>query len=133
MARERLGRVLAGLAALGYVGTAALHSTGYSSVATLALDVPSDLGPLMPALWLVFSLDLTVLGLMVAVIAWRPGVMGRILLPLAALSPLGVAGLQLRFIGFVPPTAILLGVAGLTFTAAAVLPGPGIAPAAQHH
>jgi hypothetical protein len=31
------------------------------------------------------------------------------------------AGLQLRFIGFVPPTAILLGVALVTLTAAAVM------------
>lgn len=98
-------------------------------MAELAVDVPSDLGPVMPALWLVFSLDLAVLGLMVAVIAWRPGVVGRVLLVIAALSPLGAAGLQVWSIGFVPPTAILLGVAALTVAAAAVLPsrpgGPG--------
>ncbi|MDH4044794.1 MAG: hypothetical protein OEY20_04485 [Gemmatimonadota bacterium] len=123
MTRLRTGSILAGLTALGFLGTAVLHSTGFPAVTELAADVPSDLGPLMPALWLVFSLDLTVLGLIIAVVTWRPAPIGRPILAIAALSPLGTAILQLATIGFVPPTAILCGIAVLALVAAAVLPG----------
>jgi hypothetical protein len=68
-----------------------------------------------------FSLDLLILGLIVAVVASRPTAPGRMILVIAALSPLAAAGLQLRFIGFVPPTAILLGLGALTLAAGAVL------------
>ena len=122
MTRHRAGSIQAAIAAVGFLGTATLHSTGYSSVVDLAAGVPSELGVLMPALWLVFSLDLAVLGLIVAAVAWRPFGGTRLILGLAALSPLGAAGLQLTSIGFVPPTAILLVVALLSVSAAVTLP-----------
>ncbi|KPJ91494.1 MAG: hypothetical protein AMS18_08605 [Gemmatimonas sp. SG8_17] len=121
MTRQRSASILMGLAALGFLGTAAVHTTGYGTVLRLAAEVPSDLGPAIPALWLVFSLDLAVIGLIVAVVAWRPQPIGRWVLVIASLSPLGAAGLQLRFIGFVPPTALLLGIGVLTLVAAALL------------
>lgn len=79
------------------------------------------MAPVIPALWLVFALDLAVLGVIVALVAWRPSPVGRLILPVAVLSPLGAAGLQLRTIGFVPPTAILLTLGLLTMAAAVVL------------
>jgi hypothetical protein len=129
MTRSDTGGILAGIAAIGYLGTALLHSTGYSSVAKLATEVPSDLGPLIPALWLVFSLDLAVLGVIVGVVAWRRPQAGWLILVIASLQPLGAASLQLRWIGFVPPTAILLAVAAVTLAASALLrrdPAPAV-------
>lgn len=120
MTRTRLGSILAGIAAAGFLGTAWLHSTGYDSVTELAAAGPDDLQALMPALWLVFSLDLAILGLIVAIVAWRPTGSVRLILLVAALGPIGAAALQLRFLGFVPPTAILLALGALTLAAAAV-------------
>jgi len=121
MRHAQAGGILAGVAAVGYLATAALHSTGYGSVVELATDVPSDLGHLIPALWLVFSLDLAVVGLIVGVVAWKQPVASATILFIAALQPIGAAALQLWSIGFVPPTAILLVVAVTTLVAAALL------------
>lgn len=121
MTRRSVGRGIAGVAAAGFLATAWLHSTGYDSVTELAGTGPPDLEMLMPALWLSFSFDLVVVGLIVAAIAWRPSAAGRAVLAIAALAPLAAAGLQLRFIGFIPPTAILIALGGITLTAAAVL------------
>lgn len=120
MTRQRWARILAGLTALGFVGTAALHATGYRSVVGLAEEVPGIMGDVMPALWLVFSSDLTVLGLIVGVLALRPRDVARPILVIAALCPLAAAGLQLRSIGFVPPTGILIAVGLLAWASAAV-------------
>lgn len=118
--RVRAGRVLAGLAALGCFATAALHSTGYPSIARLATGLPGMMGAAMPAVWLGFSLDLTVIGAVIGLLAIRPGPGARLILGVAALCPLGAAGLQLRFIGFITPTAILLTLGFMTLTAAAL-------------
>ena len=123
MTRNRVARLLTGLAGLGFVGTAALHSTGYDSIVRLAKDVPGVMGEVMPALWLAFSFDLTVLGLIVGILAIRPAQVARPILVVAALCPFGAAGLQLQYIGFVPPTAILIALGVLTWAGAAVWPG----------
>ncbi|MDH3455471.1 MAG: hypothetical protein OER90_01400 [Gemmatimonadota bacterium] len=115
------GTIVAAVAAVGFLGTAALHSTGYGTVVELAAEVPSDLAPVIPALWLAFSLDLAVVGLIVAVVAWRQPRGSPAILLLAALQPLGAAILQLTSIGFVPPTAILLILALITIIAAAAV------------
>jgi len=122
MSRQRIGFVLAVFTAVGFVATAGLHFTGYDSVSALARQAPGDLGVLVPALWLAFSLDLTVIGLIVAVATGRAEANSRAILAVAALCPLGAAALQLRFIGFIPPTAVLLVLGGLALTAAAVGP-----------
>jgi hypothetical protein len=130
MTRGRVARLLTGLAALGFLGTAGLHSTGYDSIVRLASDVPGVMGQVMPALWLVFSFDLTVLGLIVGVLALRPGDVARPILMIAALCPLGAAGLQIRFIGFVPPTALLITLGVLTLASAATWPPRSSVPIA---
>ena len=121
--RHRAGMVLTWIAAAGFLATAALHGSGYGPVNRLAEDGPAGLRALVPALWLAFSGDLVVLGLIVGAVACRPSTVGRIILVIASLCPAGVAALQLRFLGFVPPTAILLALGALTMVAAAVLPG----------
>ena len=126
MRADRMGRVVAGISAAGFLGTAALHGTGYPSIARAASGVHGVLGAAIPALWLMFSLDLFVLGLVVGTVAARPGRSARLILGLAALCPLGAAGLQIHFIGFVAPTAVLLAVGVTTAAASAIgLRAPG--------
>ena len=122
MTRHRRARLLTGLSALGFLGTAWLHSTGYDSVVRVASDVPGMMGQIMPGLWLIFSFDLTTLGLILGVLALRPAEVARPILVIAALCPLAAAGLQVRFIGFVPPTALLLSVGVLTLLSAVAWP-----------
>jgi len=120
--RYTVGRAVTGVAAAGFLATALIHSTGFHSVAALALEGPAELAALMPALWLVFSFDLVVLGLILAVAAFRPSATSRWMAGIASLCPLGAAGLQLWYIGFIPPTAILLAIGVLAASAALVLP-----------
>ncbi len=122
MTRELAARFLTGVAALGYLGTAAFHGTGYEFVVGKAKDVPGMLGQIMPALWLVFSVDLSVLGLILGVLTLRPADVARPILVIAALCPFAVAGLQIRFIGFIPPTGLLITLGILTWAGAAVWP-----------
>ena len=122
MTRKRVASILTWIAAAGYLGTAALHSTGYEAITRFARQGPEELRALAPALWLGFSFDLVVLGLVVAVIAARPSKTGRVILGIAALCPISAAGLQVMFLGFIPPTALLLAVGGMTLVAAVVLP-----------
>lgn len=123
MTRHRAGSAIAGVAAMAYLVSAGLHSTGYGMIVRMAEQAPPDLGTLAPAMWLAFSLDLTVVGLIVGAVAIRPSRWGRLILVIAALCPIGAAGLQLKFLGFIPPTALLLGTGGLALLAAGVLPG----------
>lgn len=120
MTRRRIGTALTVVAALAFFATAGIHSTGYSSVTALTADASPDLAALVPALWLAFSMDLVVVGLIVGVVAFGTVRGGRPILFCAALNPLGAAGLQVYYLGFIPPTAVLLTVATLTLAAAAV-------------
>jgi len=123
--RYAIGRAVTGAAAAGFIATAWIHSTGFDSVRALALDGPGELTVLMPALWLAFSFDLVVLGLILAVQAFRPSPTSRWVAGIASVCPFGAAGLQLGFIGFIPPTAILLLAGTLAATAALIMPrGP---------
>ena len=110
--------MLTGAASLSFFLTAALHGSGYASVAAAAESVPGTIGQLIPALWLVFSSDLAVIGLIIAVLAFRPTPAARPILAIAALCPLAAASLQLVTIGFVPPTALLIAVGLLTLLSA---------------
>jgi len=122
MNRQRAGAIVAALASVGFIATAALHSTGYDSVTRLSMHAPTELHALVPALWLSFAFNLTVVGLVVGVVAFRPGSAGRLILTIAAACPMSAAGLQLWFLGFIPPTGLLLAIGGLTLVAAGILP-----------
>ena len=54
----------------------------------------------------------------VAAVALRPCGGSWVVVGLAGLCPLGAAVLQIVYLGFVPPTALLLGIALLAFAAA---------------
>lgn len=121
MTQESVGGILAWAAAAGFLGTAVLHSTGYSSVTDLAEESPGGLDVLVPALWLAFSLDLIVVGLIIAIVAWKRPQGGGLILAVGSMCPFGAAVLQVIFLGFVPPTGILLVVGGVAVVAAGFL------------
>ncbi len=122
MTRQRLGAALTGVAAVGFFATAAFHTTGYSSVVNAAALAPERVRVLLPMLWLAITFDFAVMGLIVAVVAFRPEGPARSILPVVAICPFAAAGLQIRFVGFILPTAILSGVGALTLVCAIVLP-----------
>ena len=120
MTRRRLAEVSAYVGAALVLGTAVWHQTGYTSVTTLAAEASPPLGPLMTALWVYFALALVLSAALVLVSA-RVGTPNRaVVLTIAALNPLAGAALQLVFLGFIPPTALLLG-DGLVILLAAAL------------
>ena len=128
MTRRQVGSVITAVAAIGFWGAAALHSMGYSSVVRASAQAPEMLRGLLPLLWLPVAFDLVVLGPIVAVVALRPGGPARIILAVAVICPLAAAGLQIRFLGFIPPTAILIGVGVVTLIGAMVLPSTRVTP-----
>jgi hypothetical protein len=122
MTRPQVARVLTGLSAAGFFLAAALHTSAYNSVTALAQQGPSGLGPLVSSLWLVFTGAMVVLGLIVATVTLRQSSGGRAILVLAGCFPLATAALQLRFLGFIPPVAILSTIGVLTLVGAGMLP-----------
>ena len=123
MQTTRRARGMAGVAAAGFLATAALHASGYDAVAAMAAETQA-LAVLVPMLWLGFAADLVVLGLIVAVVAWRPVEGGRSVLSIVGLGPLAAAGLQYRYIGFIPPTALLVVLGLFTLATAAAWSRP---------
>lgn len=87
MTRQKTGSIIAGIAAMAFLGTAVLHSTGFDSISQLSEQAPTDLRAVAPALWLTFSFDLSVLGLIVAIIAFRPNIPRRLVMVVASLCP----------------------------------------------
>jgi hypothetical protein len=117
------GRILAAATSVGFFAVAALHGSGYAGISRMASGAGDDLRVLVPMLWVSFSVDLTVLGLIVAVAALRPNRALRIPVALAGVVPAAAAVLQIVSMGFIPPTAILIALAVLTWTAAVTLEG----------
>ena len=122
MTRHKFARGLTGLSAAGFFIAAMLHTSGYQSVTLLAQQGPGGLGGLVSALWLAFSAGMITLGLIVALLAREPVGGARAILILAACFPLVTAMLQLRFLGFIPPVAILGTIALVTFAGAVASP-----------
>jgi hypothetical protein len=115
--------VLARIAALAFVVTAALHSSAYRAVTALARSGPSELHPLVPTVWLCFSLALIILGLIIAANAKAtPSAHRMMTLVFAGLFAFGSAALQLIYFGFIPPVAILCVDGALAIAAALLVP-----------
>ncbi len=108
MTANRLSIVLAYAGGVLLLATAALHQSGYGSVTTQAEQGPPELKPLVAVLWVAFTVALALCALLVFVLAPSNAPTRRVLLVIAALNPLSAAVLQVVYLGFVPPTAILL-------------------------
>jgi hypothetical protein len=122
MTRYKAAQVLAGVSAFGFFVAAALHTSGYRQVVLQAQQGFSGLAPLVSALWLVFAAAMVVLGLMVTLVAFGRVIGGRSILALAGCFPLVTVVLQLHFLGFSPPVAILSTLAAVSFGAAIAFP-----------
>jgi hypothetical protein len=127
--RKRLGSILGTASAVGFLATAGLHGTGYAAVSGVAREGPEDLHTLVPMLWVAFSADLVVIGVIVLVVAWWRNTASSLVLIAAGCMPAIAAGLQIAYLGFVPPTAILIALAVLTWAAAIAMRGHSESPA----
>lgn len=107
MSETRVGAALTWVTAAVFFATAAIHHTGFPEVQALAREAGGDVAVLMPPLWLFFSIDLVILGAVAAAIARAPTATHGIILWLLGLVPAVAAVLQVIYIGFIPPTAIL--------------------------
>lgn len=120
MTTARLTRILSWASAIGFLGVAALHGSAYGMVLGLAREAPDPVRRILSVLWLAGSADLVALGLVLAAVAGTGGRTGALVTAFAALSPLSIAALQLTFLRFSPPTAMLLVLGALTLAAAAL-------------
>ena len=105
MTKERVATVTAAIGAGLLFATVALHLSAYSAVVAQA---PTDLRPLMAALWVAGGASLIIAALLAVAVIPLFIVRRRALLGIAALTPLSIAGVQIAYVGFLPPTALLL-------------------------
>lgn len=105
MTKERLAKLTASVGAGLVFGTAGFHLSGYGSVTAQA---PTELRPLMAALWIAGGISLILSALLVVAAIPLFIARRRALLAIAALTPFSIAILQIAYLGFLPPTALLL-------------------------
>lgn len=114
MTMERAATVTAAIGAGLLFGTAGFHLSGYSSVVAQA---PTDLQPLISAAWVAGGASLMISALLAIAATPLFVVRRRALLGIAALTPVSIAVLQIAYLGFLPPTALLLLDAGVLVVA----------------
>jgi hypothetical protein len=105
MTKERAATVTAAIGAGLLFATAGVHLSAYSSVVA---EAPTDVRPLMAALWVAGGASLIISALLAVAVTPLFIVRRRALLGIAALTPLSIALLQIAYLGFLPPTALLL-------------------------
>ena len=105
MTRERLATVTASIGVGLLFFTAAFHLSAYATVVSRA---PAELQPLMAAAWVAGGASLVIAALLAVAATPLFVVRRRALLFLAALTPLSIAVLQMVYLGFLQPTALLL-------------------------
>jgi hypothetical protein len=105
MTKVRIASVTAAVGAGLLFATSAVHLSAYSSVVARA---PTDLQPLVGAVWVAGGASLIISALLAIAATPLFIVRRRALLTIAALTPLSIALLQIAYLGFLPPTALLL-------------------------
>jgi hypothetical protein len=105
MTKERVATLMASIGAGLLFGTAVFHLSAYQSVVARA---PSDLQPIVAAAWVAAGASLIISALLAVAVTPLFIVRRRALLGIAALTPLSIAVLQIAYLGFLPPTALLL-------------------------
>lgn len=109
MTRQRLGNILIYTTAGLLVASGGLHLSAYAQINALAQSSGvTELHALVPVLWLVMGVDLVTVGLIVGLVAFENSNGGRYVLFAVAICPLGAALLQMVYLGFIAPTALLL-------------------------
>ena len=105
MTGERLATITSSVGAGLLFATAGLHMSAYGTVTAQA---PVDIRPFVAALWVAPGVSLMLAALLVIAVTPIRAHRRRAILFIAALTPLSIAVLQVIYIGFIPPTAILL-------------------------
>lgn len=114
MTKERAATLTASVGAGLLFLTAGVHLQAYSYIVSQA---PTALQPLMAALWVFVGISLVIAALLAIAVAPLFIVRRRALLGIAALIPLSTAILQIVYLGFMAPTALLLLDAGVLLLA----------------
>ena len=104
MTNERGATLTASIGAGLLFATAGFHLSAYGSVVARA---PTDLRALVSALWVAAGASLLLSALLTVAVTPVFIVRRRALLGIAALTPLSIAVLQIVYLGFLPPTALL--------------------------
>lgn len=105
MTRERWATLSASIGAGLLFATAGIHLSAYANVVG---RMPAEQQPLVAALWVAGGVSLALAALLTIAVTPLFIVRRRALLCVAALTPLSIALLQLGYLGFLPPTALLL-------------------------
>jgi hypothetical protein len=114
MTKDRAATLSASLGVALLCGTAVFHLMGYGSVVSRA---PVDLQPIVGAAWVAGGVSLILAALLAIAATPLFVVRRRALLAIAALTPLSIALLQIAYLGFIPPTTLLLADAALLLAA----------------
>jgi len=105
MTKQQVASVTAAIGAGLLFGTAGFHLSVYSSVVG---QTPTDLRPLMAAAWVAGGASLIISALLAIAVTPLYIVRRRALLAIAALTPISIAAVQIGYLGFLLPTALLL-------------------------
>jgi hypothetical protein len=105
MTKERMATVTAAIGSALLFATAGVHLSAYSSVVA---QTPTDVRTLMAALWVAGGASLIIAALLAVAVTPLFIVRRRALLGIAALTPVSIAAVQISYLGFLPPTALLL-------------------------
>lgn len=105
MTRERTASLSASVGAGLLFATASFHLSAYSSVLA---RTPTDVRRLLAALWVSGGVSLVLSGMLAVAATPLFVVRRRAILGIAALTPLSIAVLQIIYLGFLAPTALLL-------------------------
>lgn len=114
MSRERSATLTASVAAGLLFLTAGVHFRAYGSIVD---PTPVEVLPLVAAAWVAGGISLMVAALLAITATPLFMVRRRALLAIAGLTPFSIAALQITYLGFIPPTALLLLEAALLFAA----------------
>jgi len=105
MTKQQVASVTAAIGAGLLFATAGFHLSVYSSVVG---QTPTDVRPLMAAAWVAGGASLIISALLAIAVTPLFTVRRRALLAIAALTPISIAAVQIAYLGFLLPTALLL-------------------------
>ena len=105
MTRERLATITSSAGAGLLFATAGFHMSAYGPVTAQA---PAGIRPLLAGLWVAIGVSLMLAALLVLAVRPLGAYRRRAILFIAALTPFSIAAVQLIYVGFIPPTALLL-------------------------
>ena len=74
----------------------------------MTAQAPADIRPLLAGLWVATGVSLMLAATLVVAVRPLRSYRRRAILFIAALTPLSIAVVQIIYVGFIPPTALLL-------------------------